>query len=284
VESRFATVNGVRLNYGEGPANGPSLTYLVGFPDAWDDYPKVLEALGHDYHVFAPSMRGLGESGHAARYSIADWVADTAAFVRDVVGAPTLGVGHSAGAWFGLSAAGQDPGLFRAFVALDQPLDPRVHVEFHERTRPTYAGFAAAMRAGGGIDRMARQLASVPSSRGGTLGDGETEAELRDLARWLSRCDPAIFDAWVHDELASWLYVPELQGWPGAYAAPVRFVYGDPTAGSMVDEAARRYNQDRYPWAEVAELPGTDHGLGMEEDPGRVTAVIGDYLARFREG
>jgi pimeloyl-ACP methyl ester carboxylesterase len=283
VESRFATVNGVRINYGEGPDNGPSLVFLGGFPGTWDDNSDVLESLCHDYHVFAPSLRGLGESGHAAPYAIADWVADAGAFVRDVVGAPTLGVGHSAGAWFGLSAACQDPGLFRAFVSLDQPLDPRVHVEFHKTTRPTYAGFAAVMRAGGGVEEITRQLASVPSSQGGTLADHFSESDMRETAAFLSTCDPAIFDAWVHDDVHSLLNVPELLGWPGAYAGPVLFVYGDPAAGSLVDEEARRYNQERYAWAETTELSGKDHMLGLEDDPGPVTDVIRQYLGRFRD-
>jgi len=282
VDSRFATINGVRINYGEGPSSGPPLVFLCGFPSTWDEQLGFLDALSRDFHVYAPSMRGLGRSGHAAPYAIADWVADTGAFIREVVGAPALGVGHSAGAWFGLAAACTDPGLFMAFVSLDQPLDPRVHVELHKTTRRTYAGYAAAMRAGGGVDEIAGQLASVPSTRGGKLGDQLTDRDLREIAEWLMRVDPAVFDAWVHDDLGAWLNVPELLGWPGSYAGPVLFVYGDPAAG-LVSADARRYNLERYPWAEVAELSGADHMLGLEDDPGPLTEIVRGFLARFRD-
>lgn len=60
------------------------------------------------------------------------------------------------------------------------------------------------------------------------------------------------------------------------------FVYGDPDAGSMANEEARRYNQERYPWAEVVEVLGTDHMLGLEDDFGPVAAAIRRFLATFR--
>jgi pimeloyl-ACP methyl ester carboxylesterase len=281
VEAKFATINGVRLSYAEGEPNGPELVFLAGFPESWEDCQAFLEDLERDFHVFSPSMRGMGRSAHAPRYRISDWVSDAAAFVRKVVGPPVLGVGHSAGAWFGLSAAGRDPGLFRAFVGLDQPLNPEVHIEFHETTRPTYAGFAAAMQSASATDDLARRLASVPSSRGGVLEDRVTEAELLELAAWLATADPHIFDAWVNDDLRGLLSVPELTDWPGRFSGSVLFVYGDPEAGSLVDRDARGYNLERYPWAEVAEISGADHQLGINGSPSRVADEIRGYLRQF---
>jgi len=282
MESKFATVNGVRINYGEGPDNGPTLVHLVGFPDTWDENRLFLDILARDYRVLSMTARGLGASEHAGPYTIATWVADAAAFVREVAGGHVLGVGHSAGAWFGLSAAGADPELFRAFVALDQPLDPAVHVEFHRRNLATYGGWAAVMRAGGGVDAMTRALATVPSSLGGVLGDRMSGDGLRELAAWLETLDPAVFDAWANDDMAGLLLVPELLGWPGSYRGPVRFVYGDPDAGSMLDADARRYNRERYPWADVVEIPGADHLLGLDGELGSVTTAITEFLAQFR--
>lgn len=225
-------------------------------------------------------MRGMGGSGHAPPYRISDWVSDAAAFVHDVAGAPVLGVGHSAGAWFGLSAAGRDPGLFRAFVGLDQPLNPEVHIELHKSTRRTYAGFAEAMRSAGGTGDLAQRLAAVPSSRGGVVGDHATEAELQGQAALLSTADPHIFDAWVNDELRGLLDVRELTDWPGRFSGPVLFVYGDPDAGSLVDRDARGYNRERYPWAEVVDIAGANHQLGIDDSPSRVTDEIRAFLGR----
>jgi pimeloyl-ACP methyl ester carboxylesterase len=159
-------------------------------------------------------------------------------------------------------------------------LNPEVHIEFHKTTRPTYAGFAAAMRSATGTEDLAGRLASVPSSRGGALSDHLTEAELLELAAWLATADPHIFDAWVNDDLRGWLSVPELTGWPGEFSGPVLFVYGDPEAGSLVDRDARAHNLERYPWAEVAEIPGADHQLGINDSPHRLADEIRAYLGR----
>jgi len=281
VESKFATVNGVRLNYGEGPANGPTVVYLPGFPDTWQEALPILAMLESDHHVFAPTHRGLGESEHAAPYRIADWVADAAAFIREVAGAPVLGIGHSAGSWFGLSAAGKEPDLFRAFISLDQPLDPAVHVANHQRNVPVYGGIAAAMRAGTDREDLARRLGAVPSTLGGTWSDHEAEAELLEDADFFGAADPAIFDAWERDDLAGWLLVPELQRWPGAYTGPLLFCDGDPGAGSLVTPAAQAYNRERYPWAERVQIPGANHMLGMADHPDMVATEARRFFSRL---
>lgn len=274
MESRFATLNGVRLHYGEGAPNGPTLVFLTGFPDAWPDYRPLFDVLEPDYHVFAVTYRGIGQSGHAAPYRIADWVADSAAFIREIAGPAALGVGHSAGAWFGLSALGREPGLLRAFVGLDEPLDPAVHVAFHTPRKPVYGGFAKAMRAASGPEDLARRLALVPSSTGRPLGEIRSADELQAQATELFPCDPEIFAAWERDALAPWLLVPELQSWPGDYRGPLLFVYGDPAAGSLVSREARSYNQERYPWAERVEIAGAAHDLGLYDEPSRTLAEI----------
>lgn len=181
MEAKSATVNGVRASYGEGARNGPDLVFFTGFPDGWEGYQPLLEDLERDFHVFSPSWRGLGHSGHTAPYQVADWVSDVGGFVRDVVGAPVLGVGHSAGAWWGLSAAGRDPGLFSAFVALDIALNPDVHIELHKTTLATYAGFAAAMQAAAGVEDLAQRLALVPSSSNATRGPRWPRSRVRAI-------------------------------------------------------------------------------------------------------
>ena len=41
MESKFIDVNSVRLNYGEGQPNGPTLVFLHGFPGAWTEHGLV---------------------------------------------------------------------------------------------------------------------------------------------------------------------------------------------------------------------------------------------------
>jgi len=283
MESRFVTINGVSINYGQGEPNGPPLVFLPGFPDTWQGNMPALDALAQDHAVWSPTSRGMGESGHAASYSIADWVADVGAFIRAVAEPPVLGVGHSAGSWFGLAAAVTDPGLFRAFVSLDQPLNPEVHVAFHKPRVPVYGGFARAIRAASGREDLARRLYGVPTTLGKTLGEIETEEELLANADFFLNTDPEIFAAWEHDYLARWLLVPELQSWPGEYRGPLLFIDGDPDAGSMVTLEARAYHLARSPWADRVQIPGANHGLGLTEDPAPVVAEIRRFFGSLED-
>lgn len=274
MESRFVTVNGVAINYGESEPNGPPLVFLPGFPDSWQEDIPVLDDLARDHTVRSPTSRGMGQSGHAAPYSIAAWVADVSAFIRAVAEPPVLGVGHSAGAWFGLAAAVTDPGLFRAFVSLDQPLNPEFHVGLHTPRRPMYGGIAKAIRAASGREDLVRRLADVPTTQGQTLREIESEEELLADADFFLGTDPEIFAAWEHDDLERWLLVPELQSWPGRYSGPLLFIDGDPDAGALVTREGQAYNLTRYPWAERVQIAGANHGLGLRTDPGPVAAHI----------
>lgn len=279
MEAKFATVNGVRLSYGESAPNGPSLVFLGGWPTRWEDVGLLTADLSRDHHVYCPSLRGFGLSAHAASYRVADFAADVVAFVREVVGRPAVGIGHSGGGLWGLAAGAADPSIWTAFACLDVPLDPEAHVAHHVATRATFTGVADALRSAPSVEDLARRLAEIPLDTGELWGDLASEDELRDRAESRFGTDPAVFDPWVHDDLRGFLSVPELSGLPGAFSAPVLFVYGDPAAGSMPDADARRYNQERYPWAEVVELPGLDHGLGIYDDPSALTAAIRRFLA-----
>ena len=280
MESKFIDINGVRFNYGESEPNGPVLVFLHGFPGAWTEYSPVYGLLEQRYHLFAPTYRGMGQSQWVNSYSIPDWIDDISSFIHTVAETPVLGVGHSAGSWFGLAAATRDPSLFSAFVSLDQPLDPDFIIAYQSNRIDTVRAMAAAMREAADVGDLSRRLANVPAPTGGTFGDLSSEEELAGEAASLVSNDPAIFDAWVNDDLAAWIGIPELKAWPGAYRNPVLFLDGDPDAGSLVSAEAAAYNQERYPWAKRVEMKGLDHSLGLWDDPDTVV----DEILRFYDG
>lgn len=279
MKAKFATINGIRISYGEGPPNGPVLVVAGGFPSAWTYYGPFLKELESHYHVFAATMRGVSPSEHRPPYTVADWVADIGAFVHYVAEGPVLGIGHSAGAWFGLASAAKDPDLFKAFVSIDVPLDPRVHVGFNQERIPLLAGIADALRSTATIDELARQMADLPSSKGGRLSDQLSEEQLtHEAASWRSK-DPELFRAWEDDQLEQLLLVPDTLNLPGAFTGPLLFLYGDPQAGSLVTSEARAYNRARYPWAQSVQLDGLDHGMRLSTDPTQVVQEVVRFFA-----
>lgn len=279
MKSEFVDVNGVRLNYGEGAANGPKLVFIPGFPRNWTEYGPLLEALKPYFHVFAPTMRGQGLSQWSAPYLISSYIDDTAAFLHHIVGDSALGVGHSAGAWFGLASANDSPELFTAFISLDQPLDPNDHVAFHGKDSSPTRRMLDAMRAATSVEDLQQKLSKLPSSGGRSWSDEMSDEELRDKAVHLRSIDPETFAPWA-DGLEDWIVIPELQRWPGKYHNPLLFLDGEMNGGSMLTPKAVEYNLSHYPWAERIEMKNLDHVMGLRDTPGPASAEI----RRFFDG
>lgn len=123
VVERDAVVDGVRLRYAVGPANGPPLVLVPGQSMPWQSYSRVLPLLTPRFHVFAVDVRGHGKSEHTpGRYTFSRLGQDCVAFLRDVVKGPALVCGNSSGGIIALQAAASAPALVRGVVAEDPPL------------------------------------------------------------------------------------------------------------------------------------------------------------------
>ncbi|WP_428688274.1 alpha/beta fold hydrolase [Roseibium sp.] len=273
MESKFVNLNGVRFNFGEGAANGPRLAFLPGFPRYWTEYEPLIRELEPHYHVFALSMRGQGRSEWAPPYTISSYIADTTAFLREVVGPSAFGLAHSAGAWFGLAAANDFPEFFKGFISIDQPLDPEDHLIAHGKDTSAVKEMLDAMRSAADVDQLQARLTELRAP------DDMSAEELREEAVHLSHIDPETFAPWS-EGLENWICVPELQRWPGKYRAPILFLDGDPNQGSMLSAKAVSYNLSHYPWAKRVELKGLDHVMGLRSDPLRAVVEI----RRFFDG
>jgi len=99
---QFATTQlatGVTLHYAErGDPTGEAIIFLHGYSDSWFSFSRVLPLLSPEYHAFALTERGHGDSDKPeCCYTLDDYAADVDAFM-DAVGIEeaTL-VGHSAG-------------------------------------------------------------------------------------------------------------------------------------------------------------------------------------------
>lgn len=81
-ESRFATVNGVRLHFVTG-GNGDPVLLLPGWPETWWSYRKIMPELAKRYRVISVDIRGMGASDKpAGGYDKKTMAADIDALVR----------------------------------------------------------------------------------------------------------------------------------------------------------------------------------------------------------
>src|SRR5918998_3179863 len=91
---------GPRLHYAEqGDPSSEAIIFLHGYSDSWFSFSQVLPLLSPEYHAFALTERGHGDSDKPeCCYTLDDFAADVDAFM-DAVGIEeaTL-VGHSGGA------------------------------------------------------------------------------------------------------------------------------------------------------------------------------------------
>ncbi|MBV2225584.1 MAG: alpha/beta hydrolase [Sphingobacterium mizutaii] len=122
-EKQVSLENGIVLNYGEGPDNGPALMLIHGQGVDWKNYAKVLPELSQDWHVFAIDCHGHGKSSHEAQsYTAEKMGTDFIWFIDHVIKEPVYLSGHSSGgllaAWISAnhiriqSTVLEDPPLF----------------------------------------------------------------------------------------------------------------------------------------------------------------------------
>jgi non-heme chloroperoxidase len=107
---RFVTTplsTGVRLHHAEqGNPTGEAIVFLHGYSDSWFSFSRVLPLLSPEYHVFALTQRGHGDSDKPeCCYAPDDFAADVDAFMEKVGIEEATVVGVSTGALFAQRAA-----------------------------------------------------------------------------------------------------------------------------------------------------------------------------------
>lgn len=187
---RFVQTNGVRLHVVEaGPADGPLVLLLHGFPEFWYGWRRQIDALaGAGFRVWVPDQRGYNGSDKPVGvrpYSIDNLVADVVGLIDAAGVERATVVGHDWGAVVAWWLAATYPQRLDRLVCLNVPH----HAVFsrvlrrnpRQMLRSWYAGFFQIPRLPEWLARlgnwwgMTRSLRR--SSRPGTFSD-------EDLARY----------------------------------------------------------------------------------------------------
>ena len=122
---RYAETNGVRLHYViGGPADGPTVVLLHGWPQTWYTWRNVMPALAKaGYQVVAVDYRGAGGSDKPqAGYDKATMAADIRALVAQLGARQVNLVGRDIGVMIAYAYAAQWPGEVSKLVMLDVPI------------------------------------------------------------------------------------------------------------------------------------------------------------------
>jgi pimeloyl-ACP methyl ester carboxylesterase len=171
---RGVTANGARFHVVEcGPADGPLVLLLHGFPEFWWAWRAQLVALGEaGFRAVAPDLRGYGASDKPPRgYDAYTLSSDVAGLVRALGARDAVVVGHDWGAVLAWTVATLHPQLVTrlAIVGMAHPVRLRrsLTADLSQLRASSYIGFF--------------QLPRLPESRL-VRDDGAYVGEL--LRRW----------------------------------------------------------------------------------------------------
>lgn len=122
-ERGYADVGEVRLHY-IARGTGPLVLLLHGFPECWYAWRHQVPALGDQYCVVAPDLRGYNLSDkppHPSDYRLERLVADVLGLIRYFGAKEAALVGHDWGAAIAWSVAQRAPKQVRRLAALQVP-------------------------------------------------------------------------------------------------------------------------------------------------------------------
>jgi len=138
-ESRYYYSQRLKLHYAVwGNQGRPPLVLIHGGRDHCRNWDPVALALQDRYTVYAPDLRGHGDSGWAlgGMYSLPEFVLDTATLVASLGDGPLTIIGHSLGGAVALQYAGTYPERVLKVVAIEGLGPPTLeHRPAHIRMR-----------------------------------------------------------------------------------------------------------------------------------------------------
>ncbi len=137
--SRYYYSQRLKLHYAVwGDGGRPPLVLIHGGRDHCRNWDPVALALHDRYTVYAPDLRGHGDSGWAlgGMYSLPEFVLDTATLVASLGDGPLTIIGHSLGGAIALQYAGTFPERVLKVVAVEGLGPPTLeHRPAHIRMR-----------------------------------------------------------------------------------------------------------------------------------------------------
>lgn len=116
---------GLKLNYVEqGSESGIPVLLLHGWTDSWNSFERVFPFLPESFHVFAPSLRGHGDSDKPLEgYHPRDFAADVAAFMDAVNIDSAVFAGFSMGGTVAKQFALSFPERVRGLIFIGVPVN-----------------------------------------------------------------------------------------------------------------------------------------------------------------
>jgi pimeloyl-ACP methyl ester carboxylesterase len=277
----------VQLNFAEGPDNGPPLVLLHGLGRRWQVFEPLIPTLSQNWHIYAPDLRGHGESTRIPRgYRGAQYAKDVIAFLEQRVPLPAILFGHSLGGMVGLWIAAHHPAMVRALILGDSML---LSKGFEPDTMypMLFAGLRDLASRDCSIEELAQGLAKIRLKVPGLneavpIGDLPGN-DMPHLLRWaccVKQVDP--------DAFAMTLDGSSLQGWDGEallhqVCCPALLLQGNPELGALMSDADVERAQVLLPDPVHVRFATLGHALYIQQ-PEPVLRAVTSFLESLITG
>ncbi|GGR89862.1 hydrolase [Streptomyces nojiriensis] len=281
IRHRTVDVAGVRVAYREsGPADGPVLLLLHGFPTASHQFARLMDALGDTpYRLIAPDYPGFGHTEAPAGFTYAfDRLADIVEGFTDALGLDRFALYvFDFGAPVGLRLATRRPERVTGLIVQNGNA-------YEEGLSDAAREFAGLRREVPGNEERVRGLFTLEGTRfqyetgvadTGLLSPDGWTLDVHHLGR------PGRADAQADlafDYASNFTHYPAWQAWLRAARIPVLVVWGagDPF---FTPAGAKAYLRDA-PQAEVHVFEGAGH-FALETHLPQIAPLIEEFLAEL---
>ncbi len=279
--------DGIELAFGYWPGRGAPVVALHGLTATYITFMGVAERLAGRLPLFAPDLRGRGDSDKpAGPYGLAQHARDVAQAMRTLALGPSLIVGHSMGAFIATALAAAEPELVAGLILVDGgfalPMDEAARQVFEI-----------------GLSKRLAQLQQTYPSRQGyrDFWRGQPQFPPEDWGPWIEafldyelggeppRLQPKASEQGVRVDLAEGLKTREITERLENIHVPVVMVRAEagflpnqpPLYPEPVIAEMRRY----LPGLEVLTIQGTTHYTIALGNCG--ATALADLIVRFSE-
>jgi pimeloyl-ACP methyl ester carboxylesterase len=271
----------VTLNVAEGPANGPPLVLLHGGSGRWQSWEAIVPELMSRWQLFAPDLRGHGQSGRApGRYTLRDYAGDILALLRERVREPTVIFGHSLGGIIALMVAAQEPALVRAVLVGDSPLTATTWQALLEHD---HAGLEAWRDLSGGRHAHEEIIEALKNAPAFSTPDKPHKARMREVwgedspvfgwvATNLYLQDASVLSALI-DDFAHTAAGYDMDQLLPRIGCPVLLLQADPASGGIMTDAEVAHALTLLRQPSHTRLAGVSHVLHNEQKEAVLAAL-----------
>ncbi|MCX8276962.1 MAG: alpha/beta hydrolase [Dehalococcoidia bacterium] len=251
----------VKVNYAEGPNNGPPLVLIHGIGGRWVNWSSVIDQFAENWHVYAIDLRGHGDTGYVAdSYRFIDYPIEVVEFLRNVVGEPAYLVGHSLGAVTASGVCAVTPDLVVAAVLEDPPM----YVEQTDQFKTNYEIRMKNLN----VKDTAIELRKADKN------SSDEQVAKRALA--ITKVDPEVWEFPQDGRLAeSWDPDAVLD----AIDRPILLMQANPEMGAAISDSEATHADDLLKQGRYVKWDDVGHGM-HDAQPERFVQLVNVFLGQ----